>query len=197
MFVMTRYASSHKAQTRRRILEAAGRLIKAKGVEAASVEAVMRDAGLTVGGFYAHFPSKQALVDEAVVDALERTVERLAAAVATVEPPAARARAFIRAYLDQVDADFADACPLTLFMPDLARSSRSTQNAFAARTAALLDRVAEMFPEVPGMSRRDVALAVYTSLAGAVSLARTMPAPDAKQRIVRATEQMLALALAL
>jgi hypothetical protein len=47
------------------------------------------------------------------------------------------------------------------------------------------------------MSRRDVALAVYTSLAGAVSLARTMPAPDAKQRIVRATEQMLARALAL
>ena len=66
-----------------------------------------------------------------------------------------------------------------------------------SRRPALLDRVAEMFPDVPGMSRRDVALAVYASLAGAVSLARTMPAPDAKQRIVRATEQMLARTLAL
>ena len=70
MRIMSRYPSQHKTETRRRILAAAGRVMKARGMEAASVEAVMRDAGLTVGGFYAHFPSKDALAQQALLDGI-------------------------------------------------------------------------------------------------------------------------------
>jgi len=58
---MARYPTEHKQATRRRILAASEKLLKDRGAEGATVEAVMRAAGLTVGGFYAHFPSKEAL----------------------------------------------------------------------------------------------------------------------------------------
>lgn len=172
--------------------------MKARGTDAASVEAVMREAGLTVGGFYAHFPSKEALAQEALLFGLERSVDRLLAHLAAIQDKREWLRALIRSYLGQVeDPSLRDACPMTLLLPDIARSDRDAQNAFAARTGALLDRIAGNFPEVPGMSRREAALAVYTSCAGAVSVARAVAAPDARQRIVRTTERMLTRALGL
>ena len=195
---MARYSPEHKARTRARILAAADRLIKEKGPEAASVEAVMGAAGLTVGGFYAHFPSKEALARESLLYGLETSVDRMLARLAPIADPAARARALIRTYLAQVeDPDLGHACPMTLLLPEVARGGREVQNAFARRTGALLDRIAAHFPDVPGMSQRDAALAVYASCAGAVALARALPAAEARQRVLAATERMLLRSLGL
>jgi len=195
---MARYSNEHKSQTRERILAAADKVIKARGVEASSVEAVMREAGLTVGGFYAHFPSKEALAQEALWYSLERSVDGLLAQLAPIKDKREWARALIDRYLAQVeDPALEHACPMTLLLPDLARADPDAQNAFAVRTGVLLNRIAENFPEVPGMSRREAALAVYTSCAGAVSIARAVAAPEARQRIVRTTQRMLVRALAL
>ncbi|MEO8751946.1 MAG: hypothetical protein ABI624_04625 [Casimicrobiaceae bacterium] len=121
--------------------------------------------------------------------------------LAELAPIADRAqwvRALIHIYLAQVDDPaLARACPLTLLLPDVARGDRDLRNAFAERTGALLARIAAHFPEVPGMSRRSAALAVYTSCVGAVMLARAVEAPEARQRIVDATRMMLVRALAL
>jgi TetR/AcrR family transcriptional repressor of nem operon len=172
--------------------------MKAEGVAATSVAEVMHDAGLTVGGFYAHFPSKDALAHEAVLYGLERSVERLLADLAAITDRRQWVRALIHRYLAQVDDPALDrACPLTLLLPDLARADREAQNAFAQRTGALLDRIAERFPEVPGMSPREAALAVYTTCVGAISVARAVAAPDARQRIVHTAERMLLRALGL
>jgi len=172
--------------------------MKARGVDAASVEAVMREAGLTVGGFYAHFPSKEALARESLLHGLEISVERTLALLAPVSDKTQWVRALIRHYLAQVDdPSLEHACPLTLLLPDVARGARDLRNAFAERTGALLDRIAAHFPEIPGMSRRNAALAVYTSCVGAVVLARAVAAPEARQRIIGATEAMLIRALAL
>ena len=195
---MARYPEEHKGETRRRILVAADELMKANGVDAASVGEVMRRAGLTVGGFYAHFPSKEALAHEALLFGLTRNVDRLLDHLAAISEPRAWVKALIRSYLAQVDDPALEhACPMTLLLPDLARADRDTRNAFAVRTGALLDRIAAHFPDVPGMSRREAALAVYTSCAGAVSVARAVESPEARQRIVRTTERMLARALGL
>jgi TetR/AcrR family transcriptional repressor of nem operon len=195
---MARYSTEHKARTRESILEAADRVMKARGVDAASVAAVMREAGLTVGGFYAHFPSKEALAQESLLFGLERSVERMLAALAPITDQAQWVRELIRHYLAQVDdPSLEHACPMTLLLPDVARGERGLRNAFAERTGALLDRIAAHFPEVPGMSRRNAALAVYTSCVGAVVLARAVAAPEARQRIVGATETMLIRALGL
>lgn len=189
---MSRYPADHKWATRRRILGAAERLLKTEGVDAASVGAVMHAAGLTVGGFYAHFPSKEALTRESLLFGLEASVDRMLERLAAIDDPVARVRALIRAYLAQAeDPDLAHACPLTLLLPDVARGEREWRNEFAHRTGALLDRIAACFPEVPGMTRREAALAVYTSCVGAVMLARALPAPDARRRVLATTERTL------
>ena len=195
---MSRYDAAHKAVTRERILAAADRLMKARGIAATSVAEVMREAGLTVGGFYAHFPSKEALAEEALLYGLERSVDRLLTALSPITDKHAWLRALIARYLAQVeDPALEHACPMTLLLPDVARSDRDARNAFAARTGALLDRIADKFPEIAGMSRREAALAVYTSCVGAVSVARAVVSPEARQRIVRTTEGLLVRALGL
>jgi len=195
---MSRYSTEHKTQTRKSILEAADRVMKAKGVAAASVAAVMREAGLTVGGFYAHFVSKEALARESLLYGLEMSVERMIASLAPITDKTQWVRALIRGYLAQVhDPSLEQACPMTLLLPDVTRGGRDLRNAFAERTGALLDRIAAHFPEIPGMSRRDAALAVYSGCVGAVVLARAVPAPEARQHIVDAVETMLVRALSL
>jgi len=195
---MARYSSAHKEATRARILAAADRRIKADGIGATSVEEVMHDAGLTVGGFYAHFPSKEALAREALFDGLARNVEQMFRQLDPIKDPRAWARAMIRGYLAQAEApSLAGACPLTVLLADVARSDRDTKNAFGAATNALLERIAERFPEVPGMTRREAVLSVYSSSIGAVMLARAIASAEARRRILASTETMLVRMLGL
>src|SRR5438034_7302523 len=76
---MARYAKEHKQATRRRIIEAAGRRLKRDGIDGAGIAALMADAGLTNGAFYAHFDSKEDLVANAVAEQLREQRARLSA----------------------------------------------------------------------------------------------------------------------
>jgi TetR/AcrR family transcriptional repressor of nem operon len=195
---MARYSSEHKGQTRARILAASDRLLKERGAEAASIDAVMKGAGLTVGGFYAHFQSKDDLERETLLFGLEASMDRLLAPLEEISDDRTWVRELIHHYLRQADErDLAHACPLTLLLPEVARGGPAFQAAFSERTGALLRRITHRFPAVSGMSSRDVAIAVFASCAGAVALARTIPAPHARLRVLCATEAMLVAALAL
>ena len=189
---MARYAKEHKGQTRARILAASDRLLKERGAEGASIDAVMKDAGLTVGGFYAHFESKDDLERETLLYGLEASMDRLLTSLAHIVDDRAWLRALIHHYLHQVDeSDLASACPLTLLLPEVTRGGAAFQAAFSERTGALLKRVAHRFPPAAGMSPREVAIAVFASCAGAVAFARTIPAPHARERVLNATQTML------
>jgi len=195
---MARYSSKHKNETRERILKAADRVIKDRGIDKASVDAVMRGADLTVGGFYAHFESKDQLAREALLFGLERSMERLLTSIESIADDRSWLKALIHNYLHQVDLrSLAAACPLTVMLPEVARGGPELQRAFGERTAALLDRVASRFPEVAGRSRREVATFVFASCAGAISLARAIEAPRARERLIATTEAMLTDALGL
>lgn len=188
---MSRYPAERKPQTRARIVAAAERLIKERGPQGASVEAVMREAGLTVGGFYAHFPSKDAMVDEALLVGVERSLGSLVRGLEDAAP-AAFARQLIDRYLEQATVgELGRACPLTLLLPDVARAGESARQAFAARTAQLVARVEARLPLVAGMAPRDVALALFASLAGAVSFARAAATTRGRDRILAATRASL------
>jgi TetR/AcrR family transcriptional regulator, transcriptional repressor for nem operon len=195
---MARYSPKHKSETRERILEAADRVIKDRGIERASVDAVMRGADLTVGGFYAHFGSKEELAREAMLFGLERSMERLLTSLDSIADDRLWLKTLIHDYLHQVDrGSLAAACPLTVMLPEVARGGPDFQRAFGERTGALLDRVAARFPDVAGRSRREVASFVFASCAGAISLARAIEAPRARERLIAATEAMLTHALGL
>ncbi|MEO8485851.1 MAG: TetR/AcrR family transcriptional regulator [Betaproteobacteria bacterium] len=188
---MARYPAGHKGETRTRILAASEALMKDRGIEAASVDAVMRGAGLTVGGFYAHFASKEELAGETLLYGLEQSFERM---IGALEGRSGRewVRAMIRLYLAQADDEALEhACPLTLLLADVARADDERKRRFAATTRAMLDRVVRHFPGRPGLSPREAALATYSALVGAVGLARTTPSRSARHAIMHACETML------
>lgn len=194
---MSRYPAEHKVATRARILAASEKLLKDRGVDGASVDAVMRAAGLTVGGFYGHFASKEELAREALLYGVERSFARLTDGTEHLAPRPFL-RELIRRYLAQLDDPaLGKACPLTLLLPDVARGDNAFRERFAARTAALLAAIETRFPDVPGMSRRDVAIAVFSALAGTVTMARAAATPRARARIAGATEALLGQTFAL
>ncbi len=99
---MARYDRQHKGQTRARILSAAERLIKRQGADAATVAATMHAAGLTVGGFYAHFASKEELARESLLFGLDESFRRLTSGLDDLDDRA-WLQALIGRYFAQLD----------------------------------------------------------------------------------------------
>src|SRR5262245_57414786 len=165
---MSRYPPDHVPQTRERILEASDRLLKERGAGRASMAEVMQAAGLTVGGFYAHFASKQALEEATILYGLGTSMERLLAPLESIADDRQWVRTLIRVYLDEIDEpDLGRVNSLSVVLPDVARGGTALRSAFSERTGALLDRVASRFAAVGGLTPREVAITVFATLAGA------------------------------
>ena len=125
-------------------------------------------------------------------------MERLLTSLAPIQDDRVWLEELIRTYLRQIDdPSLEGACPLTVLLPEVARGGPDLQRAFGTLTGAMLDRIESRFPEVAGLSRREVAAFVFSSCAGAVALARAIGAPRARERLIRATEAMLAESLGL
>src|SRR5205809_5682502 len=118
---MNRAAIRTKEATHDRIVEAAARAIRRSGYNGTGVAEVMKDAGLTHGGFYAHFPSREAMLAEAADRAGAETVA-LSAQVAASVPPGQALRALAQVYLsDQHLAAVETGCPLAALGSELSR----------------------------------------------------------------------------
>jgi TetR/AcrR family transcriptional regulator, transcriptional repressor for nem operon len=189
-------STAHKSRTRARIIEAAARAFRERGVEAVAIADVMRAAGLTHGGFYAHFPSKDALVAEAASRGL-RDSRRAFVADAADANPDAPLREIVRRYVSRYHRDHpAEGCAMPALAAEIAREPDEIRHAF---TGALEEFVAQLMDYVPGdtpESRRDAALALVAGMAGAVALARAVDAPGLSDRILIATRHFYTDALA-
>src|SRR6478736_399987 len=116
-----RTTSERKAETRDRILAAAGELFRGHGIDAVGVDAIMHEAGLTHGGFYAHFASKEALVAEVSAASLARGASRWERISQDNDPDTALAR-IVGSYLDPAHVAAAErGCVLTALGPEIAR----------------------------------------------------------------------------
>jgi TetR/AcrR family transcriptional regulator, transcriptional repressor for nem operon len=155
-----------RIETRQRILAAAGHLFREHGVDGVGVDAVMKEAGLTHGGFYLHFPSKEALAAEVSQSLLEKAADRWDRLSRSAEPDAAL-EAIVRGYLDPERVESARCCPLTTLGPDVARRPSSRQ-AVGGPLHAMLDALERC---LPGQGREQ-ALASLSTMVGAVVLAR-------------------------
>ncbi|HFA60183.1 MAG TPA: TetR/AcrR family transcriptional regulator [Rhodospirillales bacterium] len=178
---MPRRSAAEKEKSHLRILEAAARLFRERGVEATSIADVMKAAGLTHGGFYKHFPSKEALVAAAFRRAAE---ERLGGAgAASVGPGREEARArFIARYLSPEHVgDAGHGCPLAALGTDIARlegPARAEASEVFERMAALLD------PD--GQGAGDKGLALMALLVGTITIARLAATPERSAQILEA-----------
>jgi TetR/AcrR family transcriptional repressor of nem operon len=168
------------AETRARIIEAASRLFRERGIDAVGVDAVMHAAGLTHGGFYAHFPSKEALVAEATAAALARSAARWET-MAREQPEDAYAR-IVGSYLDPAHvAGPARGCLLAALGPEVARRPAARPGVTTA-IRAMLDALARCMPG----RRRERAAAALCTLVGAVVLARASDDPALSAELLAA-----------
>lgn len=167
-----RYSSAHKAETRERVLKEAAKEIRERGPDNVAVAGIMARAGLTHGGFYAHFASKDALVKEAIgtmfADARRRT-ERIDAQ----ENPRAVLRAYVDFYLSPAHRDGRDrGCPLPTLSGDFARSKTETRERFGAGVVGIAGRLAAPLEQL-GYPEGE-AHALLAQLVGGVALARAV-----------------------
>jgi TetR/AcrR family transcriptional regulator, transcriptional repressor for nem operon len=169
---MARYSADHKAQTHRRIVSRAGVQLRQRGLHGVSVAELMAEAGLTHGGFYAHFPSRDALVAAACRDMLARTAARLNAAADAVSPLESR-RALIEAYLTAAHRDAPGrGCAVAALGPEVARAAPEVRQALADGIRELIDVVAECTPAATYDQARRDAIATMATLVGTLVLAR-------------------------
>lgn len=174
-----RYGKNHKSETRARILEIASARFRRDGVGGVGIQSLMADAGLTHGGFYAHFPSKTDLVADAVRAAFEQTGNLLARAVEAAGPED-RLGAFIDAYLSELHCTHVEqGCVGAALAPELARMGPAVKKSFTTGLLTIVDGLAALL--APGGSpgeRRERAMSIFGALMGAVQLARALDNRD-------------------
>jgi TetR/AcrR family transcriptional repressor of nem operon len=162
-----RTTAARKAQTRERILAAAGELFRRQGIDAIGVDAIMHRAGMTHGGFYAHFASKEALVAEMTAAALACSAARWERLSKETDPLTALA-GIVESYLDPAHVAAAErGCILPTLGPEIARRC----DARPAITASIRRMLEALSKCLPGR-RRQQALQTLSGMVGAVMLAR-------------------------
>ncbi len=187
-----RYARGHKQQTRDKILRAAGKVFLREGYHAAGVDKVMEEAGLTAGGFYSHFDSKEALL-----------AEMLAPAAAVAALPRGEelgsisgrdwAASFIDRYLSpQHVVTPEDGCPLPALVSEVARSGDSVKASFEAIVQDLAARMNEHAGE--GLPE-DRALAIIALCVGGIGVGRAVRDEALCERILAACRELARAAL--
>jgi TetR/AcrR family transcriptional repressor of nem operon len=192
-----RYDSEHKERTRFRVLKEAAKAIRAEGPHRVGVAGVMAEAGLTHGGFYAHFASK----DDLVVAAMSQMFDEASAkfdSLTAGKPPAAALRAYIDFYLSRRHRDARDTgCPLPSLSADLPRLGVAARRQFAAGIAGLTAAIAGL---LSALGRPDAGMLASSALAemvGALSLARSVADPRQSDAILKASRDGLKLRLGL
>ena len=169
---MARYGTEHKQRTRRRIVEVSGRRLKAGGLAASGVAALMADSGLTNGAFYGHFASKDELVAEVVGDQLAAQRERIDAAITGSDSGVEQV---VRAYLSPEHRDHpAEGCASAALLGEIAHSGEVIRTAYTAGLLDVVDAVAARLDPRDPSSARVTVLAVLAGMFGTLQTARAI-----------------------
>src|ERR1700748_3692457 len=149
-----RYSREHKLENHARIVKRASVTPRAKGAHGIGVADLMKDAGLTHGGFYAHFDSREALVIEAFAHAMDRSTEHWRK-LAERTPPEQGMVAIVDCYLTPAHrADPGPGGAIPALSAEIARESPKTRKAFAAKLEQMIEMIAAQIPDVPRKNAR-------------------------------------------
>lgn len=187
-----RYPPEHKLVTRRRIVSAASAAFRERGVENTGVDEVMRRAGLTHGGFYAHFNDKDQLVAEACAAAFDAAVVNLERIAAQPSAPK-RARLLIDSYLSTRHRDNrGSGCLVVAVGADMARLDAAGRSGYARGFAGHIDRLCAALRLARGEQRnRDRVTHLMSSLVGALLFARAAETPERSEGLLVSARRML------
>ena len=191
-----RYRPEHKAETHERIVKDAARRFRSEGLSGAGVARVMKDAGLTHGGFYKHFAGKDDLMVEAIREAFQEL--RASLVRAAEEAPQTEAwKAMVRAYLSPEHCNHPETgCPLAALAPELARIDGPAKKQIQA---TMRDYKESLLPFMPGRRAADRERAffvIFPALLGAIAFARMIGDPVAQGQVLRNMRDFLLAELA-
>jgi TetR/AcrR family transcriptional regulator, transcriptional repressor for nem operon len=168
---------SRKEATHERILHAAARAIRRSGYSGTGVADIMKDAGLTHGGFYAHFESREAMLAEAADRAGAESVATLER-IAADAPPGKALQTLIRGYLSKEHLERPESgCPMAALGSEMPRQAPEVRRAATRRIKEAIDVVARQLPEWGKPGAHEQALATLSTLVGAMVLARAVDDP--------------------
>lgn len=179
-----RYSEDHKAQTHQRIIEEAARLFRRDGVGATGLQPLMKTLGLTHGGFYAHFKSK----DELVETALRHSAEKLAAATSEMvnsDQPLAR---LISGYLSSAHrANPGDGCPLPTMSAELGQRGAPSP----VTDELIRDRLKNIEAGLSVEHAYEQSVLILSAMIGALLLSRSVSDPELSDRLLKTTRRLL------
>lgn len=173
-----------KQDTHARIVKTAAAAIREHGYAGASVAEIMDRAGLTHGGFYAHFPDRDAMLAEAIDQGAGESIDRVG--------KAADLEALVAQYLS--DAHLAHpegGCTMAALGSETRRQAPAVREVTTRRTKELADAIGRHLPNWGTAAAHDEALAVMSALVGAVVIARAVEDPALSKAIRRATAAMI------
>jgi TetR/AcrR family transcriptional regulator, transcriptional repressor for nem operon len=174
------------AQNRQRILDVAAQLFREHGFEGIGVADLMKEAGLTHGGFYGHFSSKDDLIAQASARELTRSLEHWSnfAGRASDDPLSAVAGTYLtRSHRDNPGTG----CVLAALGPDVSRQGPAVRRAVTDYVRSVVDLLAKLVPGKSKAARRQKALSTYATLVGAMVLARAVDDRTLSQEILDAS----------
>jgi TetR/AcrR family transcriptional regulator, transcriptional repressor for nem operon len=186
-----RYRPEHKGEIHQRIVKDASRRVRSEGIAGAAVSAVMRDAGLTHGGFYKHFESKDELLMESLSAAFEEIADRLVHA-AEQSPRETAWKAIVKTYLSLEYCDHVESgCPLPALAPELARADKAMKPQIFEELKKYRSR---MLPFMPGQRTEDkerAFFAIFSTMVGAIEIARMLPEPAMREKVLASARDLL------
>ncbi len=179
-----RVSRDKAAENRERIVDTASRLFREKGFDGVGVDAIMNGAGLTHGGFYGHFGSKDDLAAEAIARALERSDEK--------QSRYANLTDLVSEYLSERHcADRANGCAIAALGADMARRRDGVRRGLTKHVRGQLDRFTHLLGNGAAERRRKRAIATLAGMVGALTLARGVDDPALSKEILAVARDAL------
>lgn len=189
--IVMRYRPQHKLETHRKIVRDASHRVRAEGLNGAAVSAVMKDAGLTHGGFYKHFGSKDELLLESVREGF-REIEETLIQAAEQSSPGEAWKSVVNTYLSMELCEHPErGCPLAALAPELARADKRMKPQIAAELVTYKSRMLPFMPGRHAAEKERAFFAIFSAMIGAVEIARLLPDRAMREKVLANTRSFL------
>jgi TetR/AcrR family transcriptional repressor of nem operon len=184
------YSKAQKAKTHERIVKLASKRFREEGLAGIGIAELMKEAGLTVGGFYKHFDSRDHLVAEAVNSAFGGWTRRVDAAKSS-GPPVSYEK-LIDDYLNEAHRDHpGTGCAFSALAPEIARSDKRTRALTSEQVRNDIQLIAALHPAKDKRTARSRAILTFSALVGAMSLARAVSDEALSREILNTVAELL------